>query len=213
MIKAILFDLDGTLIDTNNLIIKSFKHTFKTHLDIEVDEKIIVNFFGEPLATSLKPYDEENVDKMIKIYREFNEKNHDVLTKGFIGIEEALKELKSLGIKLAIVTSKRRLLAERGLDLFNIKQYFNFIVTPEDTKLHKPNGEPVLKACELLKVVPTETIMVGDSHNDILCGKNAGSKTCLVEYTILAMEELSKYNPDYIIKDLKELVTIIHNVK
>lgn len=209
MIKAILFDFDGTLVDTNDLIIKSFKHTFRKHLDLEVDEKEIVNFFGEPLAASFKPYGEENTEEMIKTYRRFNEKNHDALAKGFEGIENALEELKNSGVKLAVVTSKRRLLAERGLELFNLKKYFNVIVTPEDTLLHKPNGEPALKACELLMVNPSETIMVGDSHNDILCGQNAGTKTCVVEYTVLAMDDLKKYNPDYIVKDIKELISII----
>ena len=209
MIKAILFDLDGTLIDTNDLIIKSFKHAFRTHLNIEVDEKVIVNFFGEPLDLSFKTYDEENVDTMVNIYREFNEKNHDELAKSFEGIEEALKGLKEIGVKIAVVTSKRRLLAERGLKLFKLKEYFDVIVTPEDTLLHKPNGEPVAKACQLLDIKTSEAIMVGDSHNDILCGRNAGSKTCLVKYTALAIEDLNKYNPDYVVEDLVELVNIV----
>lgn len=210
MIEAVLFDLDGTLINTNNLILSSFKHTFKTYFNnTEIQDEEIVKLFGEPLLKSMEKYDKENVDKLIDIFHEYNERVHDELTESFEGVEDTLKKLKENGIKLAIVTSKRRSMVERGLNLFKLKDYFEVIVTPEDTELHKPFGEPALKACELLRVSPLQSLMVGDSHNDILCGKNAGNKTCLVKYTVLPLDELLKYSPDFIIDSMKDILTII----
>lgn len=210
MIEAVLFDLDGTLINTNNLILNSFKHTFKTYFsNMEIQDAEIVKLFGEPLQTSMQKYDKENVDKLIDIFHEYNENAHDDLTERFEGVEETLKQLKKIGIKLAVVTSKRRVMVDRGLNLLKLKDYFDVIVTPEDTKLHKPFGEPALKACELLKVSPSRSLMVGDSHNDILCGKNAGNKTCLVKYTVLPFDELLKYSPDFIIDNMIDILAVI----
>ncbi|MBC8062496.1 MAG: pyrophosphatase PpaX [Clostridiaceae bacterium] len=210
MIEAVLFDLDGTIVNTNNLILKSFRHTFKTHFkNMDIQDEEIIKLFGEPLKQSMQKYGKENVDKLIDIFHEYNESNHDVLTEGFEGVEDTLKKLKDSGIKLAIVTSKRRIMVERSLNLFNLKHYFDVIVTPEDTKIHKPFAEPALKACELLRVSPSKSLMVGDSHNDILCGKNAGNKTCLVKYTMLPLDELLKYSPDFVIDSIEDILKII----
>lgn len=209
MIKAILFDLDGTLINTNNLIMQSFKYAFSKHLDVEVKEEEIATYFGEPLLKSMERHDANNAELMVNTFRQFNESKHDELAEAFEGVKEALEELKTSGFKLAVVTSKRRKMAERGLKLFNMLDYFDNVVTPEDTEKYKPDGEPASKACELLKVLPEESLMVGDSHNDILCGKNAGCKTCIVKYSILPLEELMKFKPDYIVDSLLDIIKLI----
>lgn len=213
MIKAILFDLDGTLINTNELIIDSFQYTFKKHFNKIVPREEIVKTFGEPLTETMAKYDKENTDLLLSIYKGFNETNHDKLTTEFDGVESGLKALKALGVKIGIVTSKRRVLAERGLRLINIYDYMDVIVTPEDTKKHKPKGEPAEKACELLGISPEHAVMVGDSHNDILCGRNAGCSTCLVKYTALSMKELMEYKPDYVIDKIEDLVDICKSSK
>lgn len=84
------------------------------------------------------------------------------------------------------------------------------IVTSEDTIKHKPNGEPVLKACELLGVFPNEVLMVGDSHNDILSGKDAKCRTCLVKYTAVPIEQVLKHDPDYLIDNIIDILDIRH---
>ncbi|MGY0374920.1 pyrophosphatase PpaX [Clostridium sp. JNZ J1-5] len=210
MIKAVLFDLDGTLINTNDLIIKSFQYTFKKHMDREVDRDKIVKHFGEPLIYSMEQYDKENAELMVNIFREFNETKHDELVSIFDNVEDSLIELEKLNIKRAVVSSKRRPMVERGLKLFNIYDNMDAIITPEDTEKHKPDGQPALKACEVLGISPEEAIMVGDSYNDILCGKNAGCLTCLVKYTALPMEEMLSYKPDHVIDSLMDLVKIIN---
>ena len=209
MIKAVLFDLDGTLLDTNRLILESFKHTYKKHLNIDVDDKEIIQYFGEPLGTTLGRYSKEKLEDMLKTYRKFNFDNHDEMTTIMSGVEETLKQLNELGIKCAVVTSKREVMARKGLKLFNIEKYFETIVTPEMTKSHKPDPDPIYKACENLSISPKDTIMVGDSSFDILCGKNAGSKTCIVNYTLLDKNEINKYKPDYNIDQISDLLDII----
>ena len=211
MIKAVLFDLDGTLVDTNNLIIQSFKHTFKKHLNIDVPASEIVMHFGEPLIETLSRYDKDNADILIQTYRAHNEAIHDELAKEIVGSKETIKELKALGIKVGVVTSKRRPIAERGLKLFNLYDLMDVIITPEDTPKHKPEGEPVEKACEILNIKPCEAIMVGDSHYDILCGKNAGAKSCVVKYTALPLQKIMDYDPDYSIDEIRGIMDIVRN--
>jgi len=209
MLKGIFFDLDGTVIDTNDLILTSFKYVFKKHLKLEVEDSEIIQYFGEPLSYTLSKYSKDKVDFLIEKYVEYSLSIHDEYTKKFHGVEEGLKKLKAKGFKLAVVTSKRRNTALRGLRLFDLEKYFDVIVTPEDTENHKPHGEPVLKACEVLNLLPKQVLMVGDSHNDILCGKNAGSKTCLVKYTRLQLENLMIHNPDYLIDSIEEIENLL----
>jgi len=208
MIKGIFFDLDGTLINTNTLIINSFKYIFKEHLNLDVKDEEIVQYFGEPLNYTISKYSSDNVEFLTKKYVEYSLSIHDDLTKEFYGVKEGLIKLKEAGYKLAVVTSKRRNTALKGLKLFDLEKYFDLIISPEDTEKHKPCGEPVLKACEVLKIKPQEIIMVGDSHNDILCGKNAGAKTCLVKYTALPLEKLREYSPDYLVDSIEEILDI-----
>jgi pyrophosphatase PpaX len=209
LIKAVLFDLDGTLIDTNELVIDSFKYTFKEHLNIDVPESEIVMYFGEPLIETLARYDKDNAHILIETYRTYNEAIHDEAAKEIIGAKEAIRQLKILGVKVGVVTSKRKLIAERGLKLFNLFDEMDVIITPENTTKHKPDPEPIYKACEILDVLPSEALMIGDSHYDILCGKNAGSKTCLVKYTALPLDKILQYEPEFAIDELKEITNIV----
>ena len=209
MIKAVLFDLDGTIIDTNELIEMSFKHAFKVHLNEDRTSEEVTKFFGQPLRDSFISYGEDTADRMIKTYRDFNEAIHDEGCKEFEGVKETLEFLKAKGIKLAIVTSKRRVLAERGMNLFDLRKYFDAIVTPEDTAEHKPKPGPVLKACELLGVAPNEAMMVGDSHFDLMSGKTAGAKTCGVRYTALPIKWLEECEPDYFIDSIDGMKKIV----
>lgn len=209
MIKAVLFDLDGTLINTNRLILESFKHTFRTQLNMEMEEEKIVKFFGEPLRKSLATVDPDNVEKLTDAFHKFNSDNHDILAEKYEGTVETIKALKERGIKVAIVTSKRRIMSERSLKLIQVYDLMDVIITPEDTDKHKPNGEPALLACERLGVSPEEALMVGDSIYDVKCGKNAGSKTCIVTYSFFSIEDLLKEKPDYVIDTLWELIDII----
>ena len=208
MIKAILFDLDGTIVNTNNLILKSFEYIFKEYLKMSVSREEIYANFGVPLKQIFEKHKILNVDEAVEEYIRYNLRIHDEYIENYDHVESGLAALREKGFKLAIVTSKFRDTALRGLRCFDLEKYFDLIITPEDTEFHKPHPAPVLAACEKLNIKPEEAIMVGDSHNDILAGKNAGSKTCAVKYTDLNYELLLESNPDFSIDTIDELVTI-----
>ncbi|MBI6019220.1 pyrophosphatase PpaX [Clostridium perfringens] len=212
MIKAVLFDLDGTLINTNDLILKSFKHTFKTILDLEPTEEEITMNYGRPLQGIFKSYDENRIEEMINCYRKINLELHDDECKEFADVDLMLQTLKNKGIKIGVVTSKKSDMAERGAKLMGIFKYFDTFITPEVTIKHKPEGEPVLKACENLGVSPSEALMVGDSPYDILAGKNAGAKTCGVKYTALPIEKLQESKPDFYVDKPLEILELVEKL-
>ncbi|HYE83560.1 MAG TPA: pyrophosphatase PpaX [Clostridia bacterium] len=207
--KYVLFDLDGTLINTNKLIIDSFKYTYKTGLGLEVSEEEILKYFGEPLIVTLARYSEEKADELFKTYIEYNETRHDDTVTIFDGIQELLEELVNQGCILALVTSKRRKVALMGLELFDIKKYFDVFVALEDTELHKPNPAPVIKALELLGAHPGDAIMVGDSVFDIHCAHGADVKAVLVKWSAAHGFQGDDASADYIAHDTKELLEII----
>ena len=211
MIKLALFDLDGTLVNTNELIIKSFQYIFKKHLNLDVDRKVIVTYFGEPLITTMERYDAANAQKLCDDYHEYNEAIHDKMVKGYDGAKEAILEIKAMGVKCGIVTSKRRTLGKRGLKLVDLLDLMDDMVCCEDTKVHKPKGDPLVFACKRFGISVSDTIYVGDSYLDILSGKDAGCRTCAVKYSALPLDLLLKYKPDYAVKDLFELKDIIEN--
>lgn len=207
--KYILFDLDGTLIDTNNLIIDSFRYTYKTHLGLEVPKEEIVKYFGEPLIITLRRYSEEKAEEMFNTYITYNEAKHDNSVSLCKNIDILLKELKNIGCILAVVTSKRRKLAERGLELFDIKKYFDVIVTLEDTELHKPNPAPVLKALEMMNAKPEDALMVGDSTYDIHCAHGAGVKAVLVKWSIAEGHQEESEAADFVVNETYELIDLV----
>lgn len=210
MIKAVLFDLDGTLLDTNELIYNSFDKTFKDKLGMELKREEIVDFFGRPLGDPFKKHaKEEDVADLVAYYREYNEAIHDTMCFAFDGVKELLTSLKDKKIKMGIVTSKRAELAIRGMKIAGIYDFMDIIITPESTELHKPNPDPALKACSELGIEPNEAIMVGDSHYDIYCGKSAGCKTCAVSYTFIGMDKLKESEPDYFIDKPIDILNLL----
>ncbi|MGB9780746.1 pyrophosphatase PpaX [Caldanaerobacter sp.] len=208
-VTAVLFDLDGTVIDTNQLIINSFVYTIEKHLGYEIDAEKIIPYFGEPLPLTLQRFSKDNWEIMLQTYREYNERYHDRYTTIREDVGEVLRILKEEGLKTAVVTSKRKELAKKGLKLFEIDKYFDVIIGLEDTEKHKPNPEPVLKALDLLESSAEEALMVGDSPYDILAARNAGVKSVAVKWSVLPFNLLEKEKPDFFIEDMWQLLKII----
>ena len=207
--KYVLFDLDGTLIDTNKLILDSFKHTIKEHLDIDVFDEDLLKYFGEPLIYTLQRYSMEKSHKMFETYIRYNEHHHDNCVLPCEGIEDGLAKLKDLGCTMAIVTSKRRDIATRGLKLFGFEKYFSTIVALEDTEKHKPDAGPIIEALRRLNADGGQAIMIGDSIYDIECAKNAGIKSMLVKWSMADGFQDRKIDADYIVNSIEELIDII----
>ena len=207
-INTVLFDFDGTVMDTNGVIINSWQHTFRTLDGKERSEEEIISTFGEPLAITMKKLlPHIPVEEGIETYRSYHYDNFSDLISVFPGIVELLKQLKEKGYKTGVVTSRMLHTTKQGLDKFDLNQYFDVVVTCDDTTKHKPDPEPVNIALEKLNAKPEEAIMLGDSMFDILCARNAGVKSVLVGWALPVSEE-EKNGPnaaDYTIENAQDL--------
>jgi pyrophosphatase PpaX len=208
-IRNILFDLDGTLLDTNELIIQSFKHTYKTHLNRQVDNEDIIKNFGEILNITLDRDFGECSGEAIKTYRNFQTGNFEKLITIREGVKEGIIELRRQGYMLGIVTSRLNDSASRGLKHFGLMEYFDVIIGADDTQIHKPDPTPALMALKKLGGKPCETLLVGDSPYDVLCGKNAGIASVVVGWTALPMDMMLKHEPDYVVDSMEELLALV----
>jgi pyrophosphatase PpaX len=206
--KGICFDLDGTLLDTNKLIIKSFQHTFKVHYNQEVDLNVVRAYFGRPLRAALEYLGPDKIDELTGTYREFSAANHDRLTGIFPGVAETIKTLYEHDIRLAVVTSKMQSRARKGLDLFDLAEYFPVIVGCDNCQKHKPDPEPVQRALTELGLMPSDCLMVGDSPFDLASAKSNGVKTAAVRWTEVPWNSLLAEKPDYILDKMKDLLTV-----
>jgi pyrophosphatase PpaX len=211
-INTVLFDFDGTIMDTNEVILQSWQHTFRTIEGKERPQEQIIETFGEPLyITMAKVLPQISVEEGAQIYRSYHYDNFTELIEIFPGILELLEELKSRGYKTGIVTSRLRHTTDLGLEKYDMAKYFDIVITCDDTEKFKPDPEPVNIAMERLGSKPEETIMVGDSKYDILSAKSAGAKSALVSWAIaIADEDKTGENaPDYILETAGTLLDIL----
>ncbi|MFC0525484.1 pyrophosphatase PpaX [Pontibacillus salicampi] len=209
-IRTLLFDLDGTLINTNELIIASFLHTTNQYAPGKYEREDILQFIGPPLEESLRKInDKADVEEMINTYRTHNHEHHDELVEAYDGVVETLDKLKEAGFKLGIVTTKMRQTVDMGLALTKIADHFDTIVTLDDVTHAKPDPEPVQMAMAHLGAAPEETIMVGDNTHDIESGQNAGTKTAGVAWTIKGRQVLEDLHPDYMLEHMSDILKIV----
>ncbi|MBR0598002.1 HAD-IA family hydrolase [Sinanaerobacter chloroacetimidivorans] len=211
-LNTVLFDFDGTVMDTNNVIIQSWQHTFQTVEGKERTQEEIVKTFGEPLFITMeRVLPQIPVEEGVSIYRGYHYDHFSELISIFPGMLELLQELKTRNFKVGLVTSRLKQTTEIGLKKYDMEQYFDTIVTCEDCEKHKPDPEPVLIALERLGSKPEETVMLGDSMFDILCARSAGVKAALVGWALAVSEEdkAGADAPDLIIETAEELLNFL----
>lgn len=207
-IETILFDLDGTLLDSNELISMSFEHTFEKY-GYEFSQEEILSFNGPPLVDTFKKINSELADDMIKTYRAHNHEIHDDYVKLFPNVIETLAALKEEGIKLGVVSAKMRQGVELGLEITGTKRYFDSIVTADDIVNAKPHPEPVLKGMTALEGQAATTMMVGDNYHDIQAGQRAGVYTAGVAWSAKGADFLASYKPTIMLEDMRDLLKYI----
>jgi len=197
--KTYLFDLDGTLLDSIELILTSFHHTSLIHLGKELPDEYWLAGVGTPLRTALSKVasSEEEVDAMLDTYRAFNLEHHDQMAKPYPDVVEVVRQLHQDGAKLALVTSKLRTGANRGLRLLELEEEFPVRVCADDVVNGKPHPEPVLKALTALDARPEDALFIGDSEHDMLSGRAAGVATAAVTWGPFAKETLEATRPTY----------------
>jgi pyrophosphatase PpaX len=208
-INTILFDLDGTLINTNDLIIESFLHTLNNYYPNKYQRADVLPFLGPTLYETFGSLNPEKMEEMVKVYRKFNHEQHDILVTEFETVFDTVKTLHEQGFKLGIVTTKIRDTVNMGLKLTKLDQFFDVVVTLDDVEHAKPHPEPILKALEQLGSSPEEAIMVGDNHHDVEAGKNAGTKTAGVSWSVKGREYISSHQPDYLLEKMSDILPIV----
>jgi len=212
MKKYILFDFDGTLVNTNDVILASWQHTYRHYLGHEMPVDHITSCFGEPLLLTMeREFPGVDPQESADVYRQFQMENADKLVTIIPGIKELLADLKAAGYVLGIVTSRTRESALRYMDMFGITSYFSDLVTCDDTTVHKPNPEPILLAMSKLGASAEESIMIGDSPFDIKCANNAGVDSVMVNWRITCDETsvIDDAKVDYWIHQPSDLVELL----
>src|SRR5699024_6781663 len=194
--ETILFDMDGTLIDTNELIIESFKHTFREYgLTFSRDD--MESFNGPPLVDTFQKILPEKADDMIQTYRKHNFANHAAYVKAFPYTREVVEQLQRQHVKMAIVSTKLRKSIRLGLKHAQLDDLFTTIIGLDDVTHAKPDPEPVQKAMKVLNASKDSTLMVGDNYHDIEAGQRAGIKTAGVAWSRKGSAFLKSYRPTY----------------
>lgn len=217
--KAVLFDLDGTLVDTGDLIVESAKYTVNEIFGEIGHSEVIIEAIGKPLKQQMDflsenffgtHYAVEGVHaqspqelsaQMMGVYSAYCKTRHDELMRPFVGIEVALEALRQKRVPMGVVTSKRREPAVNDLAHFGLDSFFLTMVAADDLSEHKPRPEPLWRGMELLseakglKLSSEHCIYVGDSPFDIQAAHAAGMHAVAVTYGIFSREVLEREEP------------------
>ncbi|ASS67854.1 MULTISPECIES: pyrophosphatase PpaX [unclassified Paenibacillus] len=209
-IQNLLFDLDGTILDTNELIMRSFLHALQGVVPADFGREQMIPYMGLTLVDQMKHFSgQEETSHLISLYREMNMKLHDDLVVPFPHTAEVLERLKAAGFKLGVVTTKIRMSTEKGLRLTGLLDYMDAIVTLDDVDNPKPHPEPVLRAMEMLGAKPEETMMVGDSTVDIQSALEAGAVPVGVAWSLKGEELLRQYGAAHVLQDMRDLYALL----
>ena len=214
-LRTVLFDLDGTLIDSVRLILDSYHHTLAAHgLPPRTDEEWLEGV-GTPLTAQFGALEETAgmLDALIATYREYNLKHHDRMVTVYPGVVDVVRVLKDEGIATGLVTSKNRSGALRGLALAQLELLMDVLVCADEVQNPKPHPEPVEKAVRLLDADPASTIYVGDSIHDMRSGRAAGVWTAAVLWGPFGRSHLEGAQPDHWLERPEELLTLVRQAR
>jgi pyrophosphatase PpaX len=210
-IRTVLFDLDGTLIDSVRLILDSYHHTLSAHgLPPRTDEEWLRGV-GTPLRVQFAEWqhDPATLEAMIATYREYNLKHHDSMVTVYPGVVDALRAIRQAGVATGLVTSKNRQGALRGLALVKLEAMMDVLVCADEVTNPKPHPEPVEKALALLQADPATTVYVGDSIHDMRSGRAAGVRTAAALWGPFGRSHLEGAEPDFWLERPKDLVGLV----
>jgi pyrophosphatase PpaX len=210
MKPALLFDLDGTLIDSIGLLLECMEFAFAPRSRRPTTAEWVAGI-GTPLRTQLAEWcdGDADVEAMVTRYREYQDLHLERLTSAFPGVVDTLAWAKAAGYPTAIVTSKGRGMTDRSLRHVGLLASFDAIVTFEETTRHKPLPDPVWLACARLGVAPTHALFVGDSPHDMYAGRAAGSRTAAALWGPFTRDELAPAHPDFYLGAFDELPQIV----
>ena len=204
--KGVLFDLDGTLADTIELILRSFRHTMRTHLGASPSDERFLATIGIPLPTQLRAFarDAAEAERMRVTYVTYQRGIHDDLVKPFPGAALVLAQLRETGSRLAVVTSKHSGVARRTLECCGLWESVDAVVCADEVARAKPDPEPVHRALELLDLTNEahDVVFVGDSPFDLRAGRAAGTRQAAALWGPFSRAALAIEKPDFYVNDL-----------
>ncbi len=212
-VRAILFDWDGTLADTIELILFTFAETFRVLGIPPRSREEVLSQVGRPLMEQAMDIDPARAEEIFSTYQRIYEENHHRLVREFPGVRQALESLREKGYLMALVTSKRADGAFHDLRHFGYGGYFDAVVTADDTVMHKPHPEPALEALRRLEAAPEEATFIGDSPFDIRCAHAAGITAGAVEWGPFPRRVLEAEKPDYWVPEPAALWGRIFNLQ
>ncbi|MCD6522191.1 MAG: HAD-IA family hydrolase [Candidatus Diapherotrites archaeon] len=208
MIKTIMFDLDGTLIDTKRSIVHAFNTSLRKMGYNAVPEEKIIALIGRPIEDMYRYLvNPKDTDSLCTVYRKEYARTSVKNSQLFPGVTHTLNELSNY--KLAIVTTKRTNLAKQLCDASNITRFFDIIIGGDLVRNPKPAPDAIILAAEKLNTPPSHSLFVGDTCIDVNAGKRAGTKTCGVTYGIGKKDELKKCKADFIVDDISEIKQVV----
>ncbi len=209
--RTILFDLDGTLIDSVRLILDSYHHTLAAHGLPPRSDAEWLRGMGTPLRSQFADWNDGSgfLEELIATYRAYNLANHDAMVRAYPGVERVLRAVRTAGLRTGLVTSKNRQGALRGLDLVGFTGYLDVLVCADEVANPKPHPEPVEKALALLEAEPATTLFVGDSTHDMASGRAAGVRTGAVLWGPFDRAQLAPTEPDHWFETPDELAALV----
>jgi pyrophosphatase PpaX len=211
---AVLFDLDGTLIDSIGLLLACMKHSFEGRTHAPTEEEWIAGI-GTPLAKQLEPYatSPEDVQLLVSRYRSFQHEAHDRMTTTFEGVTETLETLRANGHPMALVTSKGNSMMLKSMRFTNIERFMTSMIGADSCEIHKPDPFPVHLALRELGYEPNEAVFVGDSPHDIAAGNAAGVTSIAALWGPFKREDLKSSRPAYFLDDIRGLVPLMERIQ
>lgn len=211
--RALLFDLDGTLIDSIQLLLESMQHAFDGRLRAPTRDEWVAGI-GTPLRTQLAEWctSDEEAEGLVTRYREYQDHHLERLTTPYPAVLDILAWARTEGHPTAIVTSKGRGMTARSLDHVGLSALFDTVVTYEETARHKPQPDPVLLALDRLDAAPDRALFVGDSPHDMHAGRAAGVKTAAALWGPFSREALMPAAPDFWMTSFRELPDIVRQL-
>lgn len=209
--RGVLFDLDGTLVDTLDLILASYRHTMRAHLGEAPPDAEWMRTMGRPLIVQLEEFAQtpEQRQSMFEMYLAHNEANQERLVRSFPGVKEAVAAIREAGYRLGIVTSKIGANARRELRSCGLDGLFDALVGATDVAHPKPHPEPVLRGLDAIGCAADETLLVGDSVYDLEAGRAAGVETAAALWGPFERARLAESEPDYWLEDISALLELL----
>ena len=204
----VVFDLDGTVVDTVELIVESFRYATSTVLGEVLPDEHIIAGVGRPLRAQMERLSVEHAQALYDVYREYNHRRHDELIRGYEGIEEVLDALRAAGRRTGIVTSKSRDTTAMAFRAVGLEERFDVVVTATDTTEHKPSPVPLQLCLQRLGATAAGSIYIGDSPYDIQAGAAAGMATAAVAWGVFGRDVLLAAGPDFWLDEPRDLLAL-----